>query len=362
MTVPLSNFLLLPDSFGDLYVGETFRAYVALINTLDEQVLHRASLSIKIQANNSTCDLFDSMTVGGEQDLASGECISRVISHLIADIGQHTLRVVVQYEDPKVSSSDRVTMKKLYRFNVLSPLFISTTIYDSRQRPGNSLPVQLSVTNSTGQSMSVLSVDIDTANSSALNAVPIAADLPRGGDATPRLSPDESAAYGFQVAVDAAEKSERVNLGRPVVEWENLFGEGGRFVDKELSFSFPRQLIEAACPIKVSRAENPPAVVVGEEFDLRLTVVAAQYVPPRKYCLQFKEETAGSVLVCLRKNSYDIPELQGSMTYDITFVLCATEVGAINCNVFCLKDQLSGASYNLMMSCSTHSVTSLTGD
>ena len=363
MTSPLSNFLLLPDSFGDLYVGETFRAYVALINTLDEQTLKRASLSIKIQANNSTCDLFDSAMLGGERDLASGESISTAISHLIADIGQHTLRVVVQYEDPMVSTSERVTMKKLYRFNVLSPLFISATVCESRHRPGNSLPVQISVTNATGQSMSLVSVEIDTTHaSSALQVAPLAAHRDSAGHAILRLSPDESAAYGFKVVVDATQKPERIVLGRPVVVWENLFGEGGRFVGEEVSHSFPRQLIEAACPVRVHSAEVPPVVVVGEEFDLRLIVVATQYVPARKFKLRFKEESVDSVLLCVGKSSYDIPELQGSMTFDVTVALCATDLGGIDCNAFSLVDQLSGASYNLSMSCRTYSVTSLAGD
>ena len=365
MTAPLSNFLLLPDSFGDLFVGETFRAYVALVNTLEDLTLPRASLSIKIQANNSTCDLFDSVAQGGERALEVGESISRVISHLIADIGQHTLRVIVQYEDPAVSTMDKITLKKLYRFNVLAPMFISAAIYESR-RGADSLPVQLSVTNATGQPMSVESVEIDPSHASCgVKAAPIAPKLDPDTHLIRRMNPDESAAFGFRVTIDssvAQQKLEHVVLGRPVVRWENSFGEGGVYVGEEISYSFPRRLIEAACPVRVLKAEAPPVVVIGEEFQVNLTFVATQYVPPRKYQLRVMDGISERSLHSLGRGSHDFPEMQGSTTHEVVTTLCTTSLGDLDCGVFFLSDRLSGAKYNLRMSCVTYAVASLTQD
>ena len=84
---PLSNFLMFPDSFGDLFVGETFKAYIAVINTLNapKEALVNTTLSIKIQTSSSSHELFDSSkgSMGGAE-LQEGASLSQVISYAIS--------------------------------------------------------------------------------------------------------------------------------------------------------------------------------------------------------------------------------------------------------------------------------------
>ena len=49
---PLSPFLLLPDSFGDIYTGEKFSAYIAVVNGHQNISFSNLSLSVRLQTSS----------------------------------------------------------------------------------------------------------------------------------------------------------------------------------------------------------------------------------------------------------------------------------------------------------------------
>jgi hypothetical protein len=53
-----SEMLLLPESFGDIYMGETFCAYVSMVNSSDA-ALRNVNLNTRLQTSNSNFDLPD---------------------------------------------------------------------------------------------------------------------------------------------------------------------------------------------------------------------------------------------------------------------------------------------------------------
>jgi hypothetical protein len=61
----VSPFLLLPDSFGDIYVGEVFSAYIAVVNGNQEAPYDEVSLAIRLQTTNATTDLVDTRASSG---------------------------------------------------------------------------------------------------------------------------------------------------------------------------------------------------------------------------------------------------------------------------------------------------------
>lgn len=48
----LSPLLLLPDSFGDIYAGEKFSAYIAVVNGYHNVTFHNMSLSVRLQTSS----------------------------------------------------------------------------------------------------------------------------------------------------------------------------------------------------------------------------------------------------------------------------------------------------------------------
>jgi trafficking protein particle complex subunit 13 len=144
----ISPFLLLPDSFGDIYVGENFSAYIAVVNGNPDGSLTQVTLSVRLQTANNTHDLTDSRPRPGEfsgtaKVLNPNESVDVVVKHTLTELGTHTLRVSVQYfsryfTEPK-------TLRKFYRFNVLQPLQITSVGYDL----GSKFLVQSVITNTT---------------------------------------------------------------------------------------------------------------------------------------------------------------------------------------------------------------------
>ena len=144
----VSPFLLLPDSFGDIYTGELFSAYVAVVNGNQDSLFTQVTLSVRLQTTNAIHDLSDSRPV---QDEVSGvakvlnpsDALDVVVKHTLTELGTHTLRVSVEYSSRYFSETK--TLRKFYRFNVLQPLQISSDANDI----GDRLLVQTLITNTT---------------------------------------------------------------------------------------------------------------------------------------------------------------------------------------------------------------------
>ena len=145
----LTNFLMLPDSFGDIYLGELFSAYVSVVNGVHDAPFIDAQLSVRLQTASSTHDLYDMRSPSGQispsvpHTLAPNEFCDTIVQHALSVVGTHTLRVSVQYVESK--SGEQKTLRKFYRFNVLNPVLISSTVLDL----GNRFVVQAQLTNCT---------------------------------------------------------------------------------------------------------------------------------------------------------------------------------------------------------------------
>ena len=145
----VSPFLLLPDSFGDIYTGELFSAYIAVVNGNQDAVFNQVTLSVRLQTANAMQDLSDCYPnknsnleqSGSVAVLNINESVDVVVKHTLTELGTHTLRVSVQYFNQ--NSNEPKILRKFYRFNVLEPLRIVSTAVDL----GSTYAVQSVVTN-----------------------------------------------------------------------------------------------------------------------------------------------------------------------------------------------------------------------
>ena len=143
----LSSFLLLPDSFGDIYAGEKFSAYIAVVNGYQSIPFYQVSLSVRLQTSTTVIDLSEhrlpGTTLQNGKTLNFNQTTDIAVQHVLNELGIHTLRVSVQYL--LSPSGEPKTLRKFYRFNVLQPLVIQSSYLEI-----NGLPmVQCEVTNAT---------------------------------------------------------------------------------------------------------------------------------------------------------------------------------------------------------------------
>lgn len=147
----LSPFLLLPDSFGDIYAGEKFSAYIAVVNGFAQVPFYQVTLAVRLQTATTVIDLADiranAEIVGSNQYLSKtlncNETFDMIVAQTLTELGIHTLRVSVQYL--LAPNTEVKTLRKFYRFNVLQPLVIQSSYVELNGKP----MVQCEVTNAT---------------------------------------------------------------------------------------------------------------------------------------------------------------------------------------------------------------------
>ena len=169
----LNNNLIFPDNFGEIFVGEVFSAYIGIVGT--DTPIYDATLSVKLQTANATFDVIDqalsstcpvstsslgnyadmanfhvtpvlspAVTPGYAKILSMNQYLDVIVKYRLTELGSHTLRVIVNYAVDKNKNEMKI-LKKFYRFNVVEPLSISTTVTEL----ANQYLVQYQVANRT---------------------------------------------------------------------------------------------------------------------------------------------------------------------------------------------------------------------
>ncbi|CAN0010089.1 unnamed protein product [Choristocarpus tenellus] len=140
----LSSTLKLPESFGNIYLGETFTAYISVLNQLQSKDLINASLSAKLQSPTDRAELVDVRMARGASTaranptaaLHPSENLDMIVEHTLKELGKHTLRVTVKFStlDAPEGTKPRI-VRKFYLFSVLNPIGIKIGCLPIKGRP-----------------------------------------------------------------------------------------------------------------------------------------------------------------------------------------------------------------------------------
>jgi len=125
----LSSTLTLPQSFGSIYLGETFVCYVSLHNDSTE-ICDNLNLRCDLQTASQRLPLLQpqaSSDVNNEQ-LVPGESIDHVLSHEVKECGTHILVCEVSYNAPQ---RGKLNFRKYFKFQVAKPLDVKTKFYNA---------------------------------------------------------------------------------------------------------------------------------------------------------------------------------------------------------------------------------------
>lgn len=136
----LADPKVIPDGFGDIYVGQPFRCYITALNT-SPRTVSAVSMKAELQAEGSSeVHLLGDVRPGDSDSKQSGKPAGHtstkskqrlepnsytdsVIQRVLPTIGSHVLRVTVTYLDPATFAS--VSFRRFYRFKVLPLLRFS---------------------------------------------------------------------------------------------------------------------------------------------------------------------------------------------------------------------------------------------
>jgi len=129
------QLLVLPQSFGNIYLGETFSSYVCVHNDSTEvcgNVTVRADLQTASQRINLVPGTNPDTALHSRDQLPPGSTIDQVLHHEVKELGTHILVCEVSYNSSKSNAaSDKLSFRKFFKFQVMKPLDVKTKFYNA---------------------------------------------------------------------------------------------------------------------------------------------------------------------------------------------------------------------------------------
>ncbi|KAL9234071.1 hypothetical protein vseg_008984 [Gypsophila vaccaria] len=119
----LSGLLVLPQSFGAIYLGETFCSYISINNSSSYEV-RDIVIKAEIQTERQRVLLLDTSKSPVETIRAGGR-YDFIVEHDVKELGAHTLVCTALYSD---GDGDRKYLPQFFKFIVANPLSVRTKV------------------------------------------------------------------------------------------------------------------------------------------------------------------------------------------------------------------------------------------
>lgn len=306
-TVTAGQLLLLPQSFGNIYLGETFSCYVCVHNETSHPVQ-----SVSIKADLQTSSQRIPLTTQQNQSpimLDVDETLSDVIHHEVKDLGTHILVCEVTYMSNYNTLS---SFRKFFKFEVMKPLDVKTKFYNAES---DDVFVEAQVQNITSGPIILEQVSLESSNQFAVKSLNEDSNgLSVFGEVT-LLQPQESCQYLYcltpkeNISKDIKLIASAKNIGKLDIVWRSNLGEKGRLQTSQLQRMTPDY-----GDIRVTYENLPSKIPVDEPFNFRCKVANAS---DRTLDLILKLRTLqdSSLLWCGISNRKLGPLEPGKVTY-----------------------------------------------
>ncbi|CAN8285727.1 unnamed protein product [Cochlearia groenlandica] len=121
--IGLSGLLLLPQSFGAIYLGETFCSYISVNNSSSSEV-RDVTIKAEIQTERQRILLLDTSKSPVESIRIAGR-YDFIVEHDVKELGAHTLVCSALYND---ADGERKYLPQFFKFVVANPLSVRTKV------------------------------------------------------------------------------------------------------------------------------------------------------------------------------------------------------------------------------------------
>lgn len=267
-TLAAGQFLLLPQSFGNIYLGETFSCYVCVHNETSQPV-QSVSIKADLQTNYQRIPLTTQQNQSPIM-LDVDETLSDVIHHEVKDLGTHILVCEVTYMS---NYNTLASFRKFFKFEVMKPLDVKTKFYNAES---DDVYLEAQVQNITSGPITLEQVSLESSQQFSVRSLnEINDNISVFGDVT-LLQPQESCQYLYcltpreniskEIKLLAAAK----NIGKLDIVWRSNLGEKGRLQTSQLQRMTPDY-----GDLRVTYERLPSKVAVDEQFDFRCKITNA---------------------------------------------------------------------------------------
>ncbi|RCV42293.1 hypothetical protein SETIT_9G205100v2 [Setaria italica] len=119
----LPGLLVLPQSFGAIYLGETFCSYISINNSSSFEA-RDVVIKAEIQTERQRILLLDT-SKSPVESIRSGGRYDFIVEHDVKELGAHTLVCTALYND---ADGERKYLPQFFKFSVSNPLSVRTKV------------------------------------------------------------------------------------------------------------------------------------------------------------------------------------------------------------------------------------------
>ncbi|CAH1418976.1 unnamed protein product [Lactuca virosa] len=266
MGVP--GLLVLPQSFGAIYLGETFCSYISINNSSNFEV-RDIIIKSEIQTERQRILLLDT-TKAPVESIRAGGRYDFIVEHDVKELGAHTLVCTALYYD---GDAERKYLPQYFKFMVSNPLSVRTKVRVVK----DTTFLETCLENNTKSNLFMDQVEFEPA--SRWSATILKADVhhsEKGGFTReifkpPVLIRSGGGIYNYLYALKMSStpsKGEGNNvLGKLQITWRTNLGEPGRLQTQQIIGNATMRK-----EIDLRAVQVPPVIMLEKPFTVHLSL------------------------------------------------------------------------------------------
>ncbi|XP_028403877.1 trafficking protein particle complex subunit 13-like [Dendronephthya gigantea] len=256
----LGELLVLPQTFGNIFLGETFSSYICVHND-SNQVAKDIVIKTDLQTSSQRLTLLSLTSNEPVVKLDPSKSIDQVIQHEVKELGTHILVCAVSYTAP---NGEKMYFRKFFKFQVLKPLDVKTKFYPEEDE----MYLEAQVQNITTIPLTMESVKFEPSlHYTAEDLNDTSSNFHLGKSFC--LNPNDTHQYLYRIktkfspTMQEKVKAPSSAVGKLDIVWRSAMGEKGRLQTSQL-----QKAPSTAPELKLQITKLPDNVAVEEKFEL----------------------------------------------------------------------------------------------
>ncbi|GLT68418.1 hypothetical protein SLA2020_406510 [Shorea laevis] len=333
----LSSLLVLPQSFGAIYLGETFCSYISINNSSNFEV-RDIIIKAEIQTERQRILLLDTSKSPVESIRAGGR-YDFIVEHDVKELGAHTLVCTALYND---GDGERKYLPQFFKFSVSNPLSVRTKVRAVKE----TTYLEACIENHTKSNLYMDQVDFEPSQHWSSTVLKANENHLVGNDSTrqvakfvtlieifkpPILIRSGGGIYNFLYKLRLSSQNsgqvrvEGTNiLGKLQITWHTNLGEPGRLQTQQiLGTPIARKDVELLL------VEVPSVINLDRPFSVHLNLVnhTDTKLGPFEVFLSQNNSHEEKVVMINGLQTMALPQLEASGSTDFHLNLIATKLG-----------------------------------
>ncbi|KAF5811924.1 putative trafficking protein particle complex subunit 13 [Helianthus annuus] len=340
----LPGLLVLPQSFGAIYLGETFCSYISINNSSNFDA-RDIIIKSEIQTERQRIMLLDTSKSPVESIRAGGR-YDFIVEHDVKELGAHTLVCTALYYD---GDAERKYLPQYFKFMVSNPLSVRTKVRVVK----DTTYLETCLENNTKSNLFMDQVEFEPAP--RWSATILKADVhhsEKGGSTRETFKPPVliragGGIYNYLYALkmsSAPTKGEGSNiLGKLQITWRTNLGEPGRLQTQHITGN---PITRKEIDLKVVKV--PSVIILEKPFlvHLSLTNLTGKKLGPFEAWLSLNDSKEEKAVMISGLQRMDLPAVEAFASLEFQLNLISAKLGVQKISGITVFDTMEKKTYD----------------